>query len=209
MAHSNRTARIILPVIIVLTIIGGSIFLIVHHKNQIKNEKLEARFDRFMGYYYPYLENITKAAEIYKRMQISLMYDYIKYNRGRYIYETVPYYNGGYFSMRDLDNVENILDHADMLYVSRTINPIYEAPKSRYNERYACLSVIYDARDLCKVDIYDENIGINGNAKRTEEVFDSLYIDMMSNFYSLSKYKTTYKKDLNSISDFEFDLNNY
>jgi len=213
MALTNKTARIIVPAIIVLTVIGGAVFLIVHHKNQIKNEKLEARFDKFMEYHYPYLENISKAASYYSRMQISLMYDYLKNNRGRYINETVPYYDGGFFSMRDHLKVEDIVEHAMNLYISHSSLPMREAlyghPSSRFDESLAWYKIILTANELRHVDIYDDDFRYNGKSKQVEETIDSLYIVIKNSLYSLSKYKNSSNKDLNWISEEEFDLNNY
>lgn len=166
-----------------------------------------------MEYHYPYLENISKAASYYSRMQISLMYDYLKNNRGRYINETVPYYDGGYFSMRDLYKVEDIVEHATNLYNSHSSLPMREAlygsPSSRFNDSYAWYTIIWTAYSLRRIDIYDDNYRYNGKAKQVEDTIDSLYVVIKSSIYSLSKYKNSSKIDLNFINEEEFDLNNY
>ena len=78
--------------IIAMCLLCGAVFYVAkYRKEQEQNRKLEARFDKFMGYHYPYLEQIARASNIYSRQQISLMYDYLKNHKGRYINENLSY----------------------------------------------------------------------------------------------------------------------
>lgn len=71
------------------------------------------------------LENIARASNIYSRQQISLMYDYLKNHRGRYINENVRYYdNGELFSMRENFDLMTLFQNAKLLYFARSTGPI-------------------------------------------------------------------------------------
>lgn len=202
--------RYILIASILVSILISTFMVIKHHKQVERDRQLEARFDRFMGYLYPSLKEISEAAYAYKRIQISLMYDYIANRKGRYVYETVKYYDGGYFSMKEFGRLEMILLKANMLLNSQLYTPIYQAPPSRIKERDACHHILYTIEPLRHVDIYDYDIAAKEKTKQVEELFDSLNMVIQSNFFSLIKYKDKFTSiDLNSINEAEFDLNNY
>lgn len=172
--------------------------------------RLEARFDKFMGYYYPCLKDISNAASIYKRMQLSLMYDYRMNHKGRYIYETVPYIDGGSFSMRDLDKVRQHLSTAGLLHSGRSYGPIESTPPSRIKERIACDKVLFTTNEMLSVDIYDENIDMPETVERIHDVLDSLNIEIQMAFLKLKKYRNANSKiSINSIREYDYDINNY
>lgn len=208
MANKKIIIRI-LTITVIVALIMGSAFAILHHKNKKEEQQLEARFDRFMGYYYPYLQDIAKAAEVYKRMQISIMYDHLKYHKDRYIDDYISYYDGGSFSLREHHYNEQILSYATLLYIARACEPIKTAPKTRIKERNSCLWMLETAEKFTKLNVYDDDIRIKGTTNRIIEVYDSLYVDLISDFHNLTKYKHANKKDINQILDEEYDLNNY
>ena len=65
------------------------------------------------------------------------------------------------------------------------------------------------AGEFTKINVYDDDIRIHGTTTQIEETYDSLYIDLISDFYNLTRYKHANKKDINQIRDDEYDLNNY
>ena len=134
--------KIILICLLAVAFVAATICVssIVYKDNEKKEteRRLEARFDKFIGYYYPYLRDLSDAAAIYKLMQTSLMYDYLSYHKGRYINENVNYYYGGSFSMRDYSELVSFLEKAKMLYVCRAYGPIDSAPLSREEDRNSC-----------------------------------------------------------------------
>lgn len=203
----RKRVIICFSVVAIIIVLAGAIVLVVKNNEYKESErKLEARFDKFMGYFYPYLNDISKAADIYKRMQISLIYDYTLHQKGRYIYEDVSYYDGGTFSMRDYSFIEKILEQASNLFFYRAYGPIQEAPQSRIEERFSLYKILNAAKELFLADIYNDDIALQS---RVENV-DSLNMEIQFNMHSLIKYKNSSPTiDLNSISEAEYDLNNY
>lgn len=181
----------------------------VYEKNN-NEKKLEARFDKFAEYFYPHLKEISEASNTYKRMQISLMYDYLEHKKGRFVYETVRYYDGGIFSMKDEFNIMLFLENTTNLFVHKAMSPINNAPNSRNMERDAVWNILNSARALAKIDVYIDDYDIYSAASRTKETIDSLVLDIQGNLHSLSKYNNSkIKLDLGQISDAEYDLSNY
>lgn len=202
----KKIVIICLLVAAIVTIAAG-VYVVVSKQNE--ERRLEARFDKFMGYFYPYFKDFSNAASIYKRMKISLMYDYLANHKGRYINETVNYYDGGVFSMADEFRIREFLDYSTMLYSSRAFGPISSAPTSRENERFTSYLLFDAIRQLLRVNIYDDNIEYD-TAEQIEETLDSLNLEIQTNFKNLNKYRNSSKKiDLNTISDSDYDLNNY
>ena len=201
--------KCLLAVTFVVTIIGISSIVYKNNEKREAERRLEARFDKFMGSYYPYLNDLSDAAAIYKLMQTSLMYDYLAYHKGRYINENVTYYFGGSFSMRDHFELENFLGKAKMLYICRAYGPIDTAPPSREEDKKSCFRIIKSIEQLLDVDIYDENIDY-GTENLKRDLLDSLNLEIQSNFLKLIKYKVSGPRiDMNAISEFDYDIKNY
>lgn len=194
--------------VIILSIFA---FIFTKYYEKIERErKLEARFDRFMGYYYPYLKDIADASSIYKRMEISLMYDYLKNKRGRYIHENVNYYDGGMFSMQDEFTLMTFLKRADMLNIARCSGPINFASESRCQEQREFFRIIYSVKELLAVNIYDESLALYGTYQRVHEQIDSLDFEIKKGLNGLAKYKNaSMRVDLNSISNSDYELDSY
>jgi len=206
--------KLFIKLSIAFVVIASLIFAIVlvqKHNGKIEEEKrLEARFDRFMGYLFPYLKEYAYAADIFKRMQISLMYDHIKNRRGRYINEIVNYYDGGYFSMYEYTQWEFKLEQAKMLYFSRPYLVTEADLKSRNDERIALIKILDAIRRMLQEDIYDDDISIYDLTKRKQNILDSLNFEIQSNFHGLIKYNNLSPKiDLNSINESDYDLSSY
>lgn len=166
-----------------------------------------------MEYHYPYLENIARASNIYSRQQISLMYDYLKNHRGRYINENVRYYdNGELFSMRENFDLMTLFQNAKLLYFAHSTGPIYCAPPSRFSECKAFHDIL-DATQrigIGGINIFDDNIALYNKADIVRDKIDSLNLCIQSSIYALRKYKNSEKEiDLNSIPESDFDLDNY
>lgn len=198
-------------VIALITLLIGTFFCLVKcHKESEKERQLNARFDRFVGYYYPYLKEIASAADIYKRMQISLMYDYYENQNGRYIYETVRYYDGGgYFSMREHFKLEKFLRQAELLTFCRAYGPINAGTTSREKEKTACYKILWTSSELHNFDIYDEDVARYG-VQRSHEILDSLNLEIQNSLLVLADYKKYRQKiDFNYISEADYDLSNY
>lgn len=175
-----------------------------------RERKIEARFDRFMGYYYPYLKDISEASNIFKRMKISLMYDYISYRKGRYVYENVNYFDGGTFSMQQEHSLMSFLEESKMLYIARCYGPIDCATKSRVREKRECLRVLYSVKELLTVDIYNDNLVLYGNHEKVRNTIDSLNLEIQQGVHNLSKYReSTSRKDLKSINESDYNIENY
>lgn len=191
--------------------IFAAIFLFFKiYENNENERKLEARFDKFAGYFYPHLKEISEASNIYKRMQISLMYDYLEQKKGRFAYETVRYYDGGVFLVKDHINIMFFLQNSTNKLTFKTSYILNTAPVSRHKERNAIFKIINSARALTKVDIYIDDYDIQSVAAGTKETFDSLVSEIQGNLYLLSKYKNKKDKlDLSQIKDSDYDLNNY
>ncbi|MBR5697324.1 MAG: hypothetical protein IKX44_01700 [Prevotella sp.] len=210
MMNKRNITRFLLATALLAVLISVSIIVVKHQKEKETERRLEARFDKFMGYYYPYLKEISNAARIYERMQISLMYDYLTNHKGRYIYEIVNYHDGGAFSMSEEFKLGRFLDQSSMLCFGRASAPINSAPLSRENEKMHFYKILDTTSKLIKVDIYDDNIGLNKTAEQTREFLDSLNLEIQSNFHSLVKYRDSSAKiDLNTISESDYDINNY
>ena len=79
----------LLIIFVSITLISTSIAIVIHYDRKEKERQMTARFDKFMWYYYPYLENISKVSEIYKQMHISLMYDEAE-NQESYQWQRYP-----------------------------------------------------------------------------------------------------------------------
>lgn len=194
--------------VILLSILA---FMCIKYYEKIEKErKIEARFDRFMGYYYPYLKDIAEASNLYKRMKVSLMYDYISYRKGRYVYENVNYFDGGTFSMQQELSLMSFLEESKMLYFARCYGPIDCATKSRVREKRECLRVLYSVKELLAVDIYDNNIALYGRHEDVRNTIDSLNSEIQQSLYNLSKYReSAVRINLNSISESDYNLDNY
>lgn len=200
--------------IIAICLLSGAVFYVAkYRKEQEQNRKLEARFDKFMGYHYPYLEQIARASNIYSRQQISLMYDYLKNHRGRYTNENVRYYdNGEFFSMRENFDLMTLFQNAKLLYFARSTGPIYCAPPSRFSECKAFNDILDATRrmGIGGINIFDDNIALYNKADIVRDKIDSLNLCIQSSIYALRKYKNSVKEiDLNSIPESDFDLDNY
>ena len=195
---------------LVAVLVGVSVIIVKQQKKKETEHRLESRFDKFMGFYYPYLKDLSDAAAIYKLMKTSLMYDYLSYHKGRYIDENVNYYYGGYFSMRDYITIREFLEQAKMLYVCRAYGPIDSAPPSREEDKESCYRILNTVGKLLSVDIYDDNIGINRLEERKREFLDSLNLEIQSSFLNLIKYRVSGPRmDLNTISEVDYNINSY
>lgn len=207
---SNK--KILYSIIAIVSITILAFVGIKQYKFYEKEKKLEARFDKFMVYYYPYLDDIAHAANIYTRQQVSLMYDYMTNQRGRYIHENVGYYDGdGYFSMRENFNIMVFLQQSQIYYFCRASGPVGNgAPRSRYEERNEFERVFQSARSLEHFNIYVDDINYYGRADKIKAILDSLNFEIQSGLHNLRKYRNSGPKiDFNLISDADYDLKNY
>lgn len=208
--HKKTIKRCLLVAALVAVLAGVSVIMVKQQKKKETEHRLESRFDKFMGFYYPYLKDISDAAAIYKLMETSLMYDYLSYHKGRFIDENVNYYYGGFFSMRDYNNIRKFLEEMRMLYACRAYGPIDTAPPSRIKEKESCYRILNTMGKLLSVDIYDSEIGMNGLAERKREILDSLNLEIQSSYLELIKYKVSGPRiDLNTISEVDYNLNSY
>ena len=200
----------LLIIFVSITLISTSIAIVIHYDRKEKERQMTARFDKFMWYYYPYLENISKVSEIYKQMHISLMYDYLTYHRGRYIYESVPYQNGGVFSMKDYSSLEYTLLQTRAVYAERAFSVIDTGPYTRSYEIAAFFKILDTAEKLSLVEIYDSSIGFSITPEQKENEIDSLNMEIQRSLNKLSKYKSpNSERNLNMIRESEYDLSNY
>lgn len=181
------------------------------YENNNNGKKLEARFDKFAEYFYPHLKEISQASNTYKRMQISLLYDYMQHKKGRFAYETVNYYDGGQFLMKDEINIMIFLKNTtNSMFFLKAMSPINNAPESRNMEKDAVWNILNSAKALAETDVYIEDYDIYSAASRTKETIDSLVLDIQGNLHCLSKYNNSkIKLDLSQISDSDYDLSNY
>ena len=194
--------------ILFIAFIVGAFCISKHIEKKENNRRLEARFDKFLGYLYPDFKYISYASNIYCRMQVSLMYDYLKNKRGRKIDEMVKYYDGGYFSMREMSHWELVLEQYRNMGVWRVFGPIMTAPPSRLKERLACYRIFWPIDELLYVNYYE--LDSNETVQNKEKIIDSLNMVIQCNFYSINRYRNiSPKRDLNTIPDYEYDLNNY
>ena len=205
----NNKKKFFFIILILLTSLVGIYLYKSYSDNKIQSKK-EARFDHFMNYWYSFLNQYTSDVEIYTRMKKSVILDYIKNHDGRYIYEYVPLYGGGSFSMRKYCNIE---EHLDGWWIAhRAVGPINTAPNSRLKERMAFYNIYRCGKQLSKIDDYDEKMGYD--SYYLESIFnkiDSLSYEIHRNFILLDRYKTTHVRNadlntLNSISDSEYML---
>lgn len=197
--------------IIILTSLVGVVYKFYsHHKIQTKKE---ARFDHFMNYWYSFYEQYNADVEIYTRMKKGIILDYIRNGTGRYIYEQIPLYGGGTFSMRHHFNIEEKLEGHWIMH--RAVSPIGSAPDSRKEERWAFWHIYNCGRELSQIDDYDERLG--ADIDYLNSIFnriDSLAHEIHRGFISLERYRTSQIKNtdintLNNITDSEYLLDNY
>ncbi len=204
----NVFSKCLLILVIVAIIVGVCVYR--QHGKKVNERKLEARFDRFMCYYYPYIKDISNAANVYTRMKISLMHDYYENKKGRYIHETVNFYDGGSFSLKDEFMIFRFLEKSKWIDICKAFEPIKSAPSSRDDEKLSCMRILYSLSELLEVDIYEDECEEYDVIEKKQDLLDSLNIVIQSNFHSLKKYKTSKAKiDLNYISEDEYDLKNY
>lgn len=182
----------------------------VHQKKVEKERKMEARFDKFMGYYYPILADMAQVSDVYRRMQISMMYDYIKYNKPRYAGDYVSYFDGGCFSTRTLFNYMFFLKSWCILNATKSFTVIGRPSKSRRKECKACRNILQSVVKMLNVDIYDGDLIRDGKQEKVHELLDSLNYEIQSGIMTLSRYKNNSTRiDLNDIPESEYDLSNY
>ena len=166
-----------------------------------------------MNYWYSFYDQYNSDVEIYTRMKKSIILDYIKNGQGRYIYEQLPLYGGGSFSMRHHFNIDHELD--GWWIAHRAVGPIECAPDSRKEERWAFWHMYNCGRELSQIDDYDERLGMDMDyLESTFDKIDSLANEVHRGFFSLERYKKTQIKNtnlerLNNISEAEYQFDNY
>ena len=153
------------------------------------------------------MKEISDASNVYRRMKVSLLYDYYQNHRGRYINETVNYYDFGSFSMNDYINYETFLRQADILSACRASFPIENAPQSRKKERLAWQRFFQDIRQLVA---FDYELWEKETLEQTKEKIDSLNLELQSSFFELIKYRdANHIESLNSIIESDYKIDNY
>lgn len=208
----NKKKTIISICIIILTSLVGFTIYKVYSNHKIQAKK-EAYFDHFMNYWYSFHEQYNSDVELYTRMKKSIIIDYIRNSQGRYIYENLPLYGGGSFSMRHHFSIDQKLD--GFWIAHKAVGPIECAPSSRKEERWAFWHIYNCGRELSRIDDYDERLGMDMDfLEATFNRIDSLANEIHKGFYSLDRYKTTKIKNvdidrLNNISDSEYILDRY
>lgn len=208
----NKKKIIISLCIIILTSLVGVGIYKAYSNHKIQNKK-EAYFDHFMNYWYSFYDQYNSDVEIYTRMKKSIILDYIKNGQGRYIYEQLPLYGGGSFSMRHHFNIDRELD--GWWIAHRAVGPIECAPDSRKEERWAFWHMYNCGRELSQIDDYDERLGMDMDyLEATFDKIDSLANEVHRGFFSLERYKKTQIKNtnlerLNNISEAEYQFDNY
>lgn len=197
--------------ILILFIFAPLLVLGILHKKE--QSQKEARFDHFMNYWYAIIEHNCNDIEIYTRMKKSIILDYIENHEGRYIDENVPLYEGGYFPMRKMFNIENQLRFLTINHMS--VAPILSAPNSRLKEKNAFREIFSGAYKLLYISEYDEELEYNPQyLYAVFEKIDSLAYEIQKNFILLEKYRTTQHKGsnanlINNIPLSEYSLENY
>ena len=207
----NKKILVSISIILLSSIMGIVIYKAYTH--QISQNRKEARFDYFMNYWYGFYDQYNSDVEIYTKMKKGIILDYIRNGRGRYIYEQVPLYGGGTFSMRHHFYIDQKLEGRWIAH--RAIAPIEGAPDTRKNERWAFWNIYNCGRQLSQIDDYDENLGMDINyLKSTFNKIDSLAHEIHRSFMLLDRYKTSQVRNtdintLNEIPDSEYILENY
>ena len=179
---------ITISVIILASLIGFGIYQAYsYHKLQ---NKREAYFDHFMNYWYSFYEQYNEDVEIYTRMKKSIILDYIRTGKGRYIDEQVPLYGGGTFSMSQHFNIDRLLN--GWWIAHKAIGPIKLAPESRKEEWWAFWQIYCSGRQLSQIDEYDENLALDINYLQfTFNQIDSLSNEIHKGFITLERYKNS------------------
>lgn len=181
-------------------------------QNEARLKQEEARFDHFMNYWYPILDQYCYDIELYTRMKKGTILDYIKTHNGYYIYENVPLFGGGYFPMRKEVDIEREIRTVN---VHMAANPILNGPESRLEVRNAFSSLLFAGRELLDISEFDEELESDIDFLRaTFEKIDSLNYEIHRNFIKLDEYRTTQYKfsnlnNLSSIPHSEYDIKNY
>lgn len=208
---NKKKAIISLCILMLISLAGIGIYKTYsYHKIQSKKE---AYFDHFMNYWYSFYEQYNSDVELYTRMKKSIIIDYIKNGQGRYIYEQLPLYGGGSFSMQHHFNIDQEL--GGWWIAHKAVGPIECAPDSRKEERWAFWHMYHCGRELSRIDDYDERLALDMDyLAATFNKIDSLADEIHRAFYSLDRYRTTKVqntdlKRLNYISDSEYQFDNY
>lgn len=209
--NKKKTLIISICIIAMAFLVGFAIHKsYLHHKIQTKKE---AYFDHFMNYWYSFYEQYNADVDIYTRMKKGIILDYIRNGKGRYIYEQVPLYGGGTFSMKDHFNIDHKFEGYWIAH--RAVGPIEAAPDSRKDERWAFWHIYNCGRQLSQIDDYDEKLGTDIDyLESTFNRIDSLAYEIHRGFISLERYKTSQIKNtnisiLNNISEAEYSFDNY
>lgn len=207
----KKSLLITISVIILASLIGFGIYKSYSY-HKLQNKK-EAYFDHFMNYWYSFYEQYNADVEIYTRMKKGIILDYIRNGKGRYIYEQVPLYGGGTFSMRQYFNIDQLLD--GWWIAHRAVGPIESDPDSRKEERWAFWHIHNCGRQLSQIDDYDENLALDIDyLQSTFNQIDSLSNEIHKGFIALERYKNskvsnTDLNTLNNIPNSEYDFDNY
>lgn len=208
---NKKKSLIGLVVIIIASLICFGVYKSnTHHKLQTKKE---AYFDHFMNYWYSFYEQYNSEVEIYSRMKKGIILDYIRTGKGRYIYEEVPLYGGGTFSMRHHFNIDQLL--GGWWISHRAVGPIESAPDSRKDERWAFWHIYNCGRELSQIDDYDERLATDMEyLETTFNQIDSLSNEIHKGFFMLERYKNSQVRNtdlrtLNNIPDSEYNFDNY
>lgn len=199
---------------IVLLAFLGFVGYKVYSENK-KQAKLEARFDRFMNYWYPIVEQYSNDMDIYARMKKGVIMDHINYHQGRYINDVIQLYGGGYFSIRQYSNIEREIELFGFGISPMASSPISAAPYSRGSEKEAFFNIFRCGTQLNKIDDYESELEYDYDYR--EKVFnkiDSLSNEVRKNLLILKDYKRSSSASadlniLNNIPDSEYELNNY
>lgn len=208
---NKKKALVGICIVILTSLVGLAIYKsYAYHKIQAKKE---ARFDHFMNYWYSFYEQYDADVEIFTRMKKGIILDYIRNGAGRYIYEQVPLYGGGTFSMRHHFNIDQVLKGHWIAH--KAVGPIELASESRNDERWTFWHIYNCGRQLSQIDDYDERLGTDLDyLESTFNKIDSLAHEIHLGFISLERYKTSQIKNtnintLNNISEAEYQLDNY
>lgn len=211
MKMDKKKSLIVIAIIVFASLIGFGIYKVCTHKN-LQTQK-EAYFDHFMNYWYSFYEQYDANVDIYTRMKKGIILDYIKNGHGRYIYEQVPLYGGGTFSMRHHFEIDRLFE--GWWIAHRAVGPIESAPDSRKEERWAFWNIYNCGKELNRIDDYDERLAIDIDyLESTFNQIDSLAHEIHIGFMLLERYRTTKVRNtdlntLNNISDSEYEFDNY
>lgn len=212
--------KITIGISVMLLVVGGGVALYLYKLDVAKEEEIrkercrqEARFDHFMNYWYPFLEQYCKNVDVYVCMKKNIILDYVRTHKGRYIYENVPIYGGGYFSMRQYVDVESVFSRSWVCHGAAL--PITSVSNCRIREQMAFYDIFCTGRELYEFNPYEDELIENPDyIENSFNSLDSLAHEIYKKFFLLDRYRATQYKysninTLNNIPRSEYLLENY